>query len=600
MSLSVYTTTGSCLYPEEGAYNPSIIDYEGSVVFLADLENQFNPTIEAKFNAELPNGVPKKLILRYEGDNPDTIFENCREAVLRELVEERDWTIQETEHPARVFKRTVLKPALDPSSILRETELEGHVDDLRALLGDDTELTLTCSDYEGIADVIRTFSDESITIAVTEDNRELSAHLKLHTESQASDVKLSQASRELLQSESTFEPSESRTESKDTSQTSTVVPSSETGESESGAGSPGGGMTPSDDVGDGDGKAADRQPTESDSGISTGVIFGVVALVIIGMLVGAGALMSGIFAENTGETPVEIQDASATLTDGDLTVVFNITEASVNESIIAAIFADGERLEFSRYDGGAGMMSIDNVTTIEAGDTIGVKATRGESIDDVNADEWQDSHTVTVAESAGSSLSVAITDVPSTVTSEDELSVEYRVENTGEESLTQDIELVVNGETRATHPEVQLSAGASRTDTFAVEVDSNWGPSATLMVRAGEEESDIRDINVQGPTLPVEIDTVTVRSVSPEQGRIVLTPTVTNVGEESITITGDVMNVELSGRSWIYSGSMFVIEPGETVTRDLLFATGSLESIEDSGTITIGTEVYVFDIPTNE
>jgi len=203
-SLYVYTTEGTCIYPEAGRDDPSINRYFESVNFVADLSDPNSPSIEAYFRATLPSGRPEQLFLRFQSDDTSSVFEDCRRVVFDELVGERGWEIQGTTSsgdPSMVFQRAVLRPPPDPSQVIEGTPLAGRMEQIRAAIHDTREpFTLTGRNYETIADGIRTFSDEPVVIAVIDGDISLSRlGLVFNQESQQHALTLPRGSKQLLQ-----------------------------------------------------------------------------------------------------------------------------------------------------------------------------------------------------------------------------------------------------------------------------------------------------------------------------------------------------------------------------------------------------------------
>jgi len=207
-SLYVYTTEGTCIYPDGGSDDASINRYFESVNFVADLSDPNNPSIEAYFRAILPSGRPEQLFLRFQGDDPSSLFDDCRNAVLNELVAEQGWEIQETTSsgdPSMLFQRAVLRPPPDPSQVVENTPLAGRMERIRAAIhGTREPVTVTGRNYETIADAIRTFADEPAVMAVADGDISLSrVGLVFQQKTQQYALTLPRGTEQLLQQVST-------------------------------------------------------------------------------------------------------------------------------------------------------------------------------------------------------------------------------------------------------------------------------------------------------------------------------------------------------------------------------------------------------------
>ncbi len=203
-SLYVYTTEGTCIHPDGGSDDTSINRYFESVNLVVDSRDPAAPSLETYFRAILPSGRPEQLFLRFQGDDPDTLLEDCRSAVLDELVMEAGWEIQETDNsgdPSMLFQRAVLRPSTSPSEVFEDTPLAGRVDRLRAAVSDTTQqITVTGRNYETIADAVRVLADGSIVMAVADGDLSLSeAGLVFEQQTQQFDLTIPRESERALQ-----------------------------------------------------------------------------------------------------------------------------------------------------------------------------------------------------------------------------------------------------------------------------------------------------------------------------------------------------------------------------------------------------------------
>jgi archaellum component FlaF (FlaF/FlaG flagellin family) len=210
-TLYVYTTEGTCLHPSDGSDDPSINRYFESVNFVVDLKSEQSPSIEAYFRATLPSGRPEQLFLRFQGEDPETLFADCGAAITRELVEDRGWDIQQTEDkgdPSMLLQRTVLQQPDDPTQLVNVDPFIERLDGIRAVLRNGQQLELTGRNYATIAVGILLFADQPISIAVPDGDVSVSdAEMVFYRKSQKQGLAFTRESLQIVESaDSTTEP----------------------------------------------------------------------------------------------------------------------------------------------------------------------------------------------------------------------------------------------------------------------------------------------------------------------------------------------------------------------------------------------------------
>lgn len=196
----VYDTEGKCLHPRNG--KPiDIGKYFESVNYTLDARNQSNPVFEAYIRVKI-SGQPEQVFLRYEGDSADTLFEDCREAIETELLQQANWELQEPRglnDPYQVFFTTVMEPPHDPRAPLRDTIFAEEPDLIKQILLDgDDSLTLTGRNYAAIGKVIRAFAELPIRLAVVDDGQSSDVDLLLRQKTHREQIEVPDETRDLI------------------------------------------------------------------------------------------------------------------------------------------------------------------------------------------------------------------------------------------------------------------------------------------------------------------------------------------------------------------------------------------------------------------
>ena len=135
--------------------------------------------------------------------------------------------------------------------------------------------------------------------------------------------------------------------------------------------------------------------------------------------------------------------------------------------------------------------SSDSFTYTTDGDDV-PSVTVGVASDD-------DSATADVAVDAlgDADFEVSLTDVPDEVIEGEDIEVGYEIENTGEQTDTQDIVFEVDGDQQDAEEEVELEPGDTFSDTFTYTTDSGDVPSVDLTV-SSETDSATASVTVTG------------------------------------------------------------------------------------------------------
>lgn len=91
--LLVYNSVGDAIHPKTASSNQAMATYFDSRV-CAIRTNPTNPTIEIYAMVRTENR-PEQVGIKYIGDDRDTLFDDFRQAIKRDLIENRGWSIPE-------------------------------------------------------------------------------------------------------------------------------------------------------------------------------------------------------------------------------------------------------------------------------------------------------------------------------------------------------------------------------------------------------------------------------------------------------------------------------------------------------------------------
>jgi hypothetical protein len=199
----------------------------------------------------------------------------------------------------------------------------------------------------------------------------------------------------------------------------------------------------------------------------------------------------------------------------------------------------------------------------------------GEYTATVQSDDDSDTATVTVNESANFAVTISGTNSP--VVEEDTLTVDATIENTGEASETQAVDLDIPGLGQNT-TDVTLSGSESTTETLSVSTAAGDAGEYTATV-ASEDDSDSTTVTVnESANFSVTI-TETNSPVTVGQSLSVNT-TVENTGEETATQSVNLTVPDLGNNSIDVT-----LAGGESTTRTLSISTASGDAGEYTATV---------------
>jgi hypothetical protein len=462
---------------------------------VVDLRDASAPSIEAYFRAVLPSGRPEQLFLRFEGDSRDSVFEECRAAVLTELVEQRGWEIQETTNsgdPSILFQRAVLQPAEDPSQVFTGTPLAGREGLLRSVLTETNEqMTVTGRTYQSIADAIRAFGDTPVVMVVADGDVSLSqAQLLFDRQAQQHSLGLSRESQRLLNRLSGQSPSE-RAQQPSVQQVpptrSEPTPSAE-GATE---------RSDSDTIIDlPSGQSDGRLP-----GLTTSLAIGVGVLLVVGVVAfGVMNLSGGSTAQPQIEMSANVSDPVA---GEELTVTVTLQNSGNAMTSERTVSLHVEGLSESPNSTKVGSLPDGEKKTV----TLSVPTTGSDagphtaevSIENTNISESLD---VTVRKPALFEVSIdetyeqcggePITEEPMTAGSN--VTVEYTVTNTGDVQGEKHVQFRTNGRNRSTEQHT-LGGNDEESGTFSFRPEE----TADVTVTVAADNNDSRTLSVNEP-----------------------------------------------------------------------------------------------------
>lgn len=280
---------------------------------------------------------------------------------------------------------------------------------------------------------------------------------------------------------------------------------------------------------------------------------------------------------------VTIDDTNSPVTEGDTLEVTATIEntGDLDDTQDVTLSIDGSEVDSQELsiDGG------DDETILLEWETQAGDA--GEYTATVESEDDDDTATVTVQEPDQPFFDVTITDAPEQVTEGDEVVVEYTIENTGDETATQDIQFLVDDEEIDTEDGVELESGDTFDGEFTYETDGDDVPSIDVTV-ASDDDSDTATVTVDSldPDAELAIDDFEDQfpdGVAPEDyGEVTITVeeqqgvstenlavTLTIVGDEE----GQVFEETIDDRELDGESDEFVFDVGEIETADAYTAT---------------------------
>jgi hypothetical protein len=184
-----------------------------------------------------------------------------------------------------------------------------------------------------------------------------------------------------------------------------------------------------------------------------------------------------------------------------------------------------------------------------------------------------DTASTTVDINSGSSpanFDVGITNVDGAVTAGDTVTVDYEVENTGDQSATQDIVFSVGGTTVETDASVSLNGGETATGTFTYTTQSSDTPDITVEV-ASDDDTASSTVTVNEPGNAVfDVTSVSAPDQVVEGDTIDVDATIENTGDADGTQT-----VELQVGGTTVTSQSVQLSAGSSTTVTLSYQTDS-------------------------
>lgn len=147
----------------------------------------------------------------------------------------------------------------------------------------------------------------------------------------------------------------------------------------------------------------------------------------------------------------------------------------------------------------------------------------------VASEDSNDTATVSLFEPAF--FEVTIDDVPDTVTEGEDIEVEYTVENTGDETATQDVEFLVESELEATDENVELDGGNSHSATFTYETDGDDAGEVTVEV-SSDDDAETADVTVGDQAVIATFEVDPIEPLTEEQVTLNASDSIADAGIE--------------------------------------------------------------------
>jgi hypothetical protein len=599
--LYVYTDEGECIHPEGATDVPAIREYAEQATFLADLRDSDRPSIAGYLRLIASEG-PEQLFVRYHGDDPDTIFEDCQKALETELVNERGWLIPAAsdDEPSMLFKRAVLNPAEDPSEALDGTPLAGRLAEIRSAIQDDGEqVTITAQNYRHVADAIRTCADWEIAMAVVDPDLSLSEpQLTFHMEPQPEALAFSESSVAAVEAAEPAETDETE-----------PIDLDEPGEDEPGAGETLRATLSNlrARLGEMRSAVAQRSTTFAIGGV-------VLALLVLGVVAFASPMgLGGGDGDPApgGEFVVTINTPSDVTVGSPVVVNYTIENEKTVAGTRTVEFVVDETVQQTReVQLGAAGRTTGQFTYGETGGLAGevvpieVRTTAGK-----DGEDGADSGAVTIVREQPdptADIGVSLTSAPDTVRPGEQIDIDYEVENTGDARGSRTVGLLVDG-TEIDSQTVTLRPGESTNDRFTYTTDENTTGTLSVAVSAGNESEQAETtVAVKEPpepssfavSLDVPAETLSGRSFT-------ATATVENTGDSSssaiqtlVVDAGPLGNeteavLLRGGRSDTFT---FTFEPAAALAGRTIDITARTEDDEVTRGVTVREATAVFDV----
>ncbi|THE63272.1 hypothetical protein D8Y22_19095 [Salinadaptatus halalkaliphilus] len=183
-------------------------------------------------------------------------------------------------------------------------------------------------------------------------------------------------------------------------------------------------------------------------------------------------------------------------------------------------------------------------------------------------------------------VAVELTTVTDTVDAGDDITVEYTLENTGTETATQEIDLLVDGtvENRST---VSLEPGEMRTETRTYTTSADDAPALVVALESADD-SDDATVSVETPAVDpsFHVEIVDLETELTEGDEVAVTATVTNTGDEVDTQV--VSLVDTGFAEEVRDTESISLEPGDSSETTLQWQTDHGDT--GSGTVTVSSD----------
>jgi CARDB. len=169
---------------------------------------------------------------------------------------------------------------------------------------------------------------------------------------------------------------------------------------------------------------------------------------------------------------ITIDDVNSTVTEGEqITVDYTVENTGESQGTQDITFSvngteENSKSALTLSEGNSASDTFTYVTT--TGDAPAVQ---------LNISSGDDAATRTTTVQEPAFFDIIVNNINSTVTEEDQIAVDYTVENTGGVQDTQDIEFSVNGTSEATESSLTLVGGETVSDTFTYSTTTDDAPA---------------------------------------------------------------------------------------------------------------------------
>lgn len=170
--LRVYDTDGTGLHPHGIDSDKHMSSYFDKLVFAMKPAND-SPILETYLRVRTENGR-EQVSIRYVGENPSTLIQDCRKAIQRELIDQRGWEVLNPVEagPESVFwngiwKRDQSQQAADLFSNINVEQGDAELLQSGLKSGRIGQVHITFSSYAAVGDILPQMSETEYMITVT-------------------------------------------------------------------------------------------------------------------------------------------------------------------------------------------------------------------------------------------------------------------------------------------------------------------------------------------------------------------------------------------------------------------------------------------------